>query len=349
MSQVPSVTISAATASSGATGGDSSASPSEKNAMSPSSAKSHSTASTSTPGPKLRSCVVCRTRKVRCDKQSPCSNCRRANIDCVFPSTDRPPRWARRLERVAKNAAANSQTSQAPDPAAAQVMDRLRTLENLVKELSGQLEQANAANSPGVNSPGSSDHDPNIQEQREASPSSSAESTQKQFGRLVLRDANRSRYVSSGFWSKVNDELDRLKMDSRGLDMEDSDTSEEETLSGRSPSTQELERAPSERHAFLFRHNLSPSAPDLREFHPLPSQIPFLLDVFSENVNSLGQFIHMPTVRNMVREMRTGNGTTLTPANEALMFSIYYAAVTSMEDDDVSLQWWLEIKSNNFF
>jgi hypothetical protein len=31
--------------------------------------------------------------------------------------------------------------------------------------------------------------------------------------------------------------------------------------------------------------------------------------------------------------------TSLTPANEALMFSIYYAAITSMEEDDVRSHW----------
>jgi hypothetical protein len=170
-------------------GGDAS----EKNATSLASGRSSSSAPAPAPAPKLRSCVVCRTRKVRCDKLSPCSNCRRANI---APSTDRPPRWARRLERVANNAASNAQASKDTDAAAAQVMERLRNLESLVKELSGQLEQANAAASSAAGG-------------------------------------------SSGV-------------------------------------------TPSERHAFLFRHNLSPSAPDLREFHPLPSPIPFLLDIFSE-------------------------------------------------------------------
>jgi hypothetical protein len=80
---------------------------------------------------------------------------------------------------------------------------------------------------------------------------------------------------------------------------------------------------------------LSPSAPDLREFQPLPSQIPFLLDVFSENVNAFGGLVHLPTVTKIVRDLR-GDMTSLTPANEALMFSIYYAAITSMEEDDVS-------------
>lgn len=125
-------------------------------------------------------------------------------------------------------------------------------------------------------------------------------------------------------------------MDSRGLGDSNSDTSEDEALPGKSPSSQELERTPSERHAFLFRHNLSSSAPDLHEFRPLPSQIPFLLDVFSENVNSMLRIVHFPTVANIVRELRGSDMTSLTPANEALMFAIYYAAITSMEEEDVN-------------
>jgi hypothetical protein len=119
------------------------------------------------------------------------------------------------------------------------------------------------------------------------------------------------------------------------LDGLDSDTSEDEEKLGMPPVNQELQRTPSERHAFLFRHNLSPSAPDLREFHPLPSQIPFLLDVFSENINAVVPTVHVPTIGKMVRDLR-GQVTNMTPANEALMFSIYYAAITSMEEEDVS-------------
>lgn len=125
-------------------------------------------------------------------------------------------------------------------------------------------------------------------------------------------------------------------MDSRSLGVDDSDTSDDETSPRKTPSTQELERTPLERHTFLFRHKLNHATPDLREFHPLPSQIPFLLDIFSESVNSLSGIVHIPTVTKMVRDLRGSNMTSLTPANEALMFSIYYAAITSMEEDDVS-------------
>lgn len=175
-----------ATASaSSATVAGASASTAENNARSP-GVKGGSPAFTSGTGraTKPRSCVVCRSRKVRCDKQSPCSNCRRANIACTVPSNDRPPRWARRLAQ----------------PAPEDVMERLRTLEHLVKVLSGQLEEANArASSAGVSSaaqsPGSSTHDP------------TGDHVQRQFGRLVLNDSNQSRYIGSGFWSRVNDEV----------------------------------------------------------------------------------------------------------------------------------------------
>ena len=185
---------------------------SEKHASSAASAKTSS--STITPAPKLRSCVVCRQRKVRCDKQSPCSNCRRANIPCVLRSTDRPPRWARRLEHLTNNAVAtNASAPQDVDAGINKVMDRVRNLEDLVKELRGQVEQAQAAassaggGSSGINSPESSTHDREGELQREVSPATDTSSVQKQIGRLVVEDASRSRYVSSGFWSRVNDEV----------------------------------------------------------------------------------------------------------------------------------------------
>jgi hypothetical protein len=82
---------------------------------------------------------------------------------------------------------------------------------------------------------------------------------------------------------------------------------------------------------------LSPSAPDFHELHPLPSQIPFLLEIFAENVNGVSRIVHVPTIAKMVRDFRGREMSRLTPANEALMFSIYYAAITSMDEDDVSL------------
>ncbi|KAI1812167.1 hypothetical protein GGS20DRAFT_43259 [Poronia punctata] len=167
------------------------------------------------PNPKLRSCAVCRTRKVRCDKQSPCSNCRRANIPCVFPSVgDRPPRWARRMAAAVATEEKEG-SGPGPGPGSKEVMERLRSLEDLVKSLSGQLEQAQSqarnSDSPGsdvaaVEGGGGGGGG--------GGGNGNGNGIQSQFGRLVLKDANananRSRYVSTGFWSRVNDEVTLL-------------------------------------------------------------------------------------------------------------------------------------------
>ena len=114
---------------------------------------------------------------------------------------------------MTSNGASNAQPGQDADPTAALVMERLRTLESLVKELRGQLKEANEAatsavsGSPGTFSWEKSSHDHSKDQQGETSLYSNASNVQNQFGRLVLQDANRNRYVDSGFWSRVNDEV----------------------------------------------------------------------------------------------------------------------------------------------
>lgn len=80
-----------------------------------------------------RSCVTCRKRKVRCDKHMPCSNCRRAQISCVFPAPGRAPRRPRQKE-------AHSGNKQPSSEREVELMKRLRKLEGIVEELSGQVE-----------------------------------------------------------------------------------------------------------------------------------------------------------------------------------------------------------------
>lgn len=44
------------------------------------------------PAKALLSCEMCRHRKIKCDKAQPCSNCRRAGINCVSLNRQRLPR-----------------------------------------------------------------------------------------------------------------------------------------------------------------------------------------------------------------------------------------------------------------
>ena len=116
---------------------------------------------------------------------------------------------------------------------------------------------------------------------------------------------------------------------------EESDWSEDDEHQEKQLSTQELNRTPADRHAFLFRQTLGQGDADLDQFRPLPSQILFLLNVYHENINQLCQIVHMPEIHRIVREWRDRQANKLTPGHEALMFAIYYAAVTSMDDDEV--------------
>ncbi|TQV91571.1 Fungal specific transcription factor [Cordyceps javanica] len=282
---------------------------------------------------KPRSCVTCRSRKVRCDKKTPCSNCRRAQIPCVLPSDDRPPRWARRLDRLAQASTA------ATAPAAAessQVMSRLQNLENLVKNLSAELHQARL---PGDARAHASSPSSSAQVWQAASPTSTGSNSQsqRQPGRLIPGNSGQSQYIASGFWSQISDELDSLKIETERLVDGGSDTSDDDISSpATNHSTLELDRTPAQRHAFLFGSNLRPQA-SAADCHPLPSQVPFLIDIFATNVNMIAQVAHIPTVRKLIREVPGGDLSALSPADAALMFAIYYAAVTSMEETEVSL------------
>ncbi|OJJ95206.1 hypothetical protein ASPACDRAFT_47951 [Aspergillus aculeatus ATCC 16872] len=288
---------------------------------------------------KPRSCLVCRQRKVRCDKQSPCSNCRRGTIACISPSTiDHPPRWARRLKEPPSTNPIPATIARDNSMRVDQLMDRVNTLESLVQELKHQLgqplppESSDKASVTGSHSSGRSTREDHASE---SSSKAGTNNVHTQVGRLVLQDESHSRYVSSSFWSRVDDELNGLRMAATNTLLDDDSDSPDHESPGQQPSVSQSERTAAERHAFIFALDLNPANSDLRELHPLPSQVPFLLETFGENVNYFLGIVHMPTVSDVVRDWRKSGMKSLSPSNEALLFAIYYATIASMEEEDV--------------
>lgn len=198
-----------------------------------------------------RSCVTCRRRKVRCDKHMPCSNCRRAQIPCIFPAPGRAPRRPRPKDP-------NAPPKQPSSEREIELMKRLRKLEGIVEELSGQIEVETARNhSSSGNSPeaalnnsgdqntphsgqrldrndsfaaGSTHSQGSPLQMSEGRPSpynfnSSSgnllqrqDSVNKKFGRLVINDHGKTRYVSSAFWSKISEEVGAAPWESHVLE-----------------------------------------------------------------------------------------------------------------------------------
>lgn len=188
-----------------------------------------------------RSCVTCRKRKVRCDKSMPCGNCRRAQIQCVFPAPGRAPRRPRPKD---PNAPPKHRSTERE----VELIGRLRKLEGIVEELSGQIQleavrhSSSSGNSPeaaigrdgeahagnhglaesSVSGSSREQSSPRVGSAGRGSPAPGrlvsgyntslgplgrAPDVNKQLGRLVLNDKGTSRYVSSGFWSRINDEV----------------------------------------------------------------------------------------------------------------------------------------------
>jgi hypothetical protein len=85
------------------------------------------------------SCVLCRQRKIKCDKQQPCTSCTTARKECV-QSTPAPPR--RRKERV-------KLTEE-------QLLRRLRQYETLLKSYGAKIEDLEKLDDNVMKSPNSS-------------------------------------------------------------------------------------------------------------------------------------------------------------------------------------------------
>jgi hypothetical protein len=74
---------------------------------------------------------------------------------------------------------------------------------------------------------------------------------------------------------------------------------------------------------------------NLRSFHRLPSDIPFLWQVFIERVDPLIKILHVPTVAKLFAEGKFNLGV-LSRSTEALMFAVYFAAIMSLDEGEVS-------------
>lgn len=88
----------------------------------------------------------------------------------------------------------------------------------------------------------------------------------------------------------------------------------------------------SQHQGFLFAYRSVEA--DLSKFHPPPSQVLYMWKTYQENVEPLVKVLHVPSMDRLFQGI-VGQTVDLSPGNEALVFSIYYATITSLEDQDV--------------
>ncbi|KKK17177.1 hypothetical protein ARAM_002476 [Aspergillus rambellii] len=267
----------------------------------------------------LRSCITCRRRKVRCNKRTPCSNCAKAGVECIFPPPGRAPRKSKR-------------------PHDAELLSRLRRLEGVIEHLSekkGGMVNAKVPDTLTPTSPqqrndrlpGNEPSQPQSDDDNESGCPLTADpvklpkqhALEHEFGRLVI-DENRSRYVSNRFWASLGDEVEELQ------DILDPSSSDEDDH----PSPGSSSSHSTNHDGFLFGfYSLSHS---LRSFHPHPTKIPMLWKIFTENVMPLIPIVYGPTAQQLfTKAAQTPDA--LDKNNETLVLSMYFAAIVSLSNE----------------
>lgn len=145
--------------------------------------------------PRSRSCVNCRSRKIKCDRQIPCKGCIRSGVPCTYPAgPGRAPKRARR-------------------PVDSRVLDRLSRLEVMMKQMGGergQIEPQQTVPSRSQETKAQAEHG---KEKGSGTGSGlGSSSVDQQLGRLVIDDT-RSRYVSNKLWANLTSEVRRKYLD----------------------------------------------------------------------------------------------------------------------------------------
>lgn len=161
----------------------------------------------SAPPTQLRTCTACRQRKVKCNRQQPCSHCIRSGYDCIYPTgRGRAPKRSRRFVD-------------------AQLVDKLARLETIIqrlasengsncKELQGNtdLEAEGRALPPSQVAAGATGAASETDSPQHAlsgdtdDPTSALSSLEGHLGRLVVDD-KKSFYVSNPLWATMTNEV----------------------------------------------------------------------------------------------------------------------------------------------
>ncbi|OBR10178.1 fungal specific transcription factor domain-containing protein [Colletotrichum higginsianum IMI 349063] len=260
------------------------------------------------------SCANCRHRKIKCDKLQPrCEQCKRSDLDCVFPSRkrNRKPRQARQNE----------------------LLNRITRLESIVSKVeSGSLDGPSRPSKPavaGAASTGRRSAGP-VVDMNDAAPSPS-EGWDPQ-------PAPPTNYMSAEFWENLCSEVEGMR---QALDQpSESEASEDEDpVSTASPGSvavrpqgqsQGQSQTPPALPGLLSSIDCH-STEELK--HPPREHILYMCNVFFSNIDPAFKVIHRPTISAELEAFANSPNKRVDVATDALFFSMYFGAITGLSHE----------------
>ncbi|KAI0401937.1 fungal-specific transcription factor domain-containing protein [Xylaria palmicola] len=245
---------------------------------------------------KILACVHCQYRKIKCDRQQPCSNCIKAKIACK-PSVPAPPHKRRRPNQ--------------------DLLERLARCEQLLKQYADgniptQGESAHFALAAASEPSGghSSSHLDSLRPVK-------AENSPTPAGKVVKEDGN-VHFMDSYIRISFHDELAAMR---NLIDDEDKEDTESGTA-GLSP----------ENNSDLFL-GVEDTAIDLQQLQPDLVNVFKLWQIFIDRVNPLTKVVHIPSLQSVFMDATTDINNVSLPF-QALLFSIYTMAIVSLNSEE---------------
>lgn len=257
--------------------------------------------------PNPASCTLCRHRKVKCDRTTPCNNCQRSRADCV--------------PFIPSRAARGRQGGRKRKREEGEILERIAKLEGLVRVIEG--------------------HETPQDEQEVTAGAVGALNANASGGSLGIHDRNQpaaprlDKYLATSFWVSLSEEIHGLK-DVFGGSSDSGDEDEGELappLDIPSLGPQHMQQSNHSGFAILRTTIAEDIIP------PKSLQVYTFCDIYLANVDPVFKILHGPSLRSYLQ----GNAVELdcSPGpggREALRFAIYYAAVTSMDDGECRLR-----------
>ncbi|KAH7165659.1 fungal-specific transcription factor domain-containing protein [Dactylonectria macrodidyma] len=245
-------------------------------------------------GSRILACVLCQHRKIKCDRNTPCSNCIKANVTCT-PSIPAPARKRRRPNQ--------------------DLQERLARCEELLKQYADGTVPSPTLQHAQL--PQSRDRDGSQSEVSASTPTGcDSQPRWKPAGKMVKDDGG-VRFMDSYLWASIHEELHAMR------EIIDTDDPEESSVLG----SEDLSPDPNV-DLLLPGDSSSRSIEDLQ---PDPVHIFRLWQIFLDRVNPLMKVIHVPSVQPHVMDATT-NMENIPVNYQALLFSVFTMAAVSMTD-----------------